>query len=301
MKESRIARIILFIILGFIILLTIIFVLYGRENRKKLAGLLLPELKVAEVTIKSFSRPETELIVDLMMNNMLPADITADSLSYKIYIGNSKVVEDRYKETISLTRGDSAKISLPVRILNADLIRTLRSLESGNADSVTYTMDLKFYSKTIFKKNFEYSLSKKLPLLYQPEVSVSDFNIGSLNFKEAVINLKVNILNKNNFAVKLKDVAYEFSIEDGKWVKGTLPGVIDIKKEGVTSLDLPVSFSIKDFSKTAFDLLKDPANLRYKLGFSCMIVSENGLINGTKLEVKSNDRVEAVIEARREG
>lgn len=77
MKESRIARIILFIIPGFIILLTIIFVLYGRENRKKLAGLLLPELKVAEVTIKSFSRPETELIVDLMMNNTLPADITA--------------------------------------------------------------------------------------------------------------------------------------------------------------------------------------------------------------------------------
>jgi LEA14-like dessication related protein len=134
-----------------------------------------------------------------------------------------------------------------------------------------------------------------LPRFYIPEVKAEHIKIDSLNFSRAAIQLLVSIKNKNGFPLKSKNIAYEFSIEGNKWIKGIIPGITDIKEKSVTELQIPVRISLKEVSKTLFDLLKKGSDVNYKLRLACRIESENNMVRNTKVILENSGSVNSLM------
>jgi LEA14-like dessication related protein len=258
---------------------------------------LLPRLELSQLEITSLTSQKTEMIVKVDIKNQLPLSFTIDSLQYRILINDTVILKNRYKESISLKRNASNRISLPITIFNDSISSAPGSNEPENADSVEFHFQGSFFTRIIFKKQFNVDIKRLVPRIYIPEVNAEHFEIDSLNFSRAVVQLLVSINNKNVFPFKADSIAYELSIEDNQWIKGIIPGLIDIQAKSVTDLIIPITISFKEVTKTLFDLLTKGNKVRYKLHLTFRIESENNMVMNSKVILESEGTVKSLMKA----
>jgi len=258
---------------------------------------LLPRLELSQINITSLTAEKTEMTVKVLIKNQIPLSFTADSLQYRIYINDREVMKEHYKKSITLKSKQTSRISLPITILNHDLISALKTNEQENNDSVEYHFRVSFYTDLLVKKQFDVDIKKVLPLIHISEIKSGHIEISSLNFSGAVFKLIVSIKNKNVFSLKSNNIAYELSIEDNKLIKGIIPGLTDIHAKSVTELTIPVKISYKEMSKTLFELLKKGNNVSYKLHLTFNIESENKMLKNSKIMLENEGSVKSLMKA----
>lgn len=258
---------------------------------------LLPRLELSELDITSLTSKKTEMTLMLDIKNQLPLSFTVDSLQYRILINATEILKDHYKKSISLKRNASSQISFPITFFNDSLSSVMKANERNNVDSVEFHFQGSFFTRIFFKKQFNVDIKKLIPRIYIPEVNAEHFKIDSLNFSRAVVLLLVSINNQNVYLFKAKNIAYEISIEDNQWIKGTIPGNIDVKAKSITDLTIPITISFKEVSKTLFGLLTKGTNVRYKLHLTFRIESDNNMIRNSKVILESEGSVKSLMKA----
>jgi LEA14-like dessication related protein len=258
---------------------------------------LLPRLELSELEITSLTSKKTEMMVKVDIKNLLPLSFTVDSLQYRIFINGTEILKDHYKKSISLKRNASSLISLPITIFNDSISSVLKANERENLDSVEFHFQGSFFTRFFFKKQFNVDIKKLVPRFYIPEVNAEHFEIDSLNFSRAVVQLLVSVNNKNVFPFKAESIAYEVSIEDNQWIKGTISGFTDIQAKSVTDLTIPITISFKEVSKTLWDLLTKGNKVLYKLHLTFRIESDNNMIMNSKVILESEGSVKSLMKA----
>jgi LEA14-like dessication related protein len=256
---------------------------------------LLPRLELSELEITSLTSKKTEMNVKVDIKNQIPLSFIVDSLQYRIFINGSEILKDHYKKSISLKRNASSLISLPITIFNDSISSVLKANERENLDSVEFHFQGSFFTQFFIKKQFNVDIKKIIPRFYIPEVSAEHFEIDSLNFSRAVVQLLVSINNKNVFPFKVESLAYEVSIEDNQWIKGTISGFTDIQAKSVTDLTIPITISFKEVSKTLWDLLTKGNEVRYKLHLTFRIESDSNMIKNSKVILESEGSVKSLM------
>jgi len=206
---------------------------------------LLPRLELSELEITSLTSQKTEMMVKADIKNQLPVSFTIDSFQYRIFINDTEILKDHYKKSISLKRNTSSLISLPITIFNDSLSSVIKANRRENADSVEFHFHGSFFTDIFFKKKFNVDIKRLIPRIYIPEVKAEHLDIDSLNFSRAVVQLLVSINNKNAFSFKADSIAYEVSIEDNQWIKGSISGFTDIQAKSVNNLTIPITISLK--------------------------------------------------------
>ena len=258
---------------------------------------LFPRLELSVVEIISLTAEKTEMNVKMLVKNQLPFSFTADSLKYSIRINGVEVIKDSYKKSVTLESNDSSWISLPITILNHHLKSILKASKKKNIDSVEYQFLASFYTDIIFRKEIKLDIKKTLPLIYIPEVTSKHIQVDELNFSRANIQLNVSIKNQNVFPIKAKNIAYKLAIEDHEWIEGIIQGLTDIKAQSVSELQIPITISLKEVSKTLFALLKKGKNVKYKLRLTFKIESEKHMMKNSKVMLESSGTVKSLMKA----
>jgi len=258
---------------------------------------LLPRLELSELEITSLTSQKTEMLVKADIKNQLPLSFTIDSLQYKIYFNDTEILKDHYKKSISLKRNASSLITLPITIFNDSISSVMKANERENVDSVEFHFHVSFFTDIFFKKKFNVDIKRLIPRIYIPEINAEHFEIDSLNFSRAVVQLLVSINNKNVFPFKADSIAYEVSIEDNQWIKGSIPGNMDIDAKSITDLTIPITISFKEVSKTLWDLLTKGNEVNYKLHLTFRIDSDNNMITNSKVILESEGTVKSLMKA----
>ena len=258
---------------------------------------LLPRLELSQLEITSLTSQKTEMMVKVDIKNQLPLSFTIDSLQYRIFINDTEILKDHYKKSISLKGNASSLISLPITIFIDSLSSVLKANERENADSVEFHFHGSCFTDIFFKKKFNVDIKRLIPRFYIPEVHAEHFEIDSLNFSRASVQLLVSINNKNVFPFKADNITYEVSIEDNQWIKGSISGFTDIKAKSITNLTIPITISFKEVSKTLWDLLTKGNTVRYKLHFNFRIESDNNMIMNSKVILESEGSVKSLMKA----
>jgi LEA14-like dessication related protein len=171
----------------------------------------------------------------------------------------------------------------------------MKANERENVDSVEFHFHGSFFTDIFIKKKFNVDIKRLIPRIYIPEVNAEHFEIDSINFSRAVVQLLVSINNKNVFPFKAENIAYELSIEDNQWIKGLIPGNIDIKAKSIANLTIPITISFKEVSKTLWDLLTKGNKVRYKLHLTFRIESDNNVIDSSKVILESEGSVKSLM------
>jgi len=256
---------------------------------------LLPRLELSELEITSLTSQKTEMMVKVDIKNQLPLSFTVDSLQYRILINGIEILKNQYKKSISLKRNTSSIITLPITIFNDSISSVMKGNEQENIDSVEFHFQGSFFTHIIFIEHFNVDIKKLVHKISVPEVKTEHVEIDSLNFSRAVVQLLVSINNKNVFPFKADSIAYEVSIEDNQWIKGIIPGFIDIQAKSITDLTIPITISFKEVAKTLFDLLTKGNKVRYNLHLTFRIESDNNMIDKSKVILESEGSVKSLM------
>jgi LEA14-like dessication related protein len=252
---------------------------------------LLPRLKLSQVEITSFTAEKTEVTAKILITNELPVSFTADSVQFLIFIENTQVMKSRYKKAFSLKGADSSLISLPITVINHDLIAVLKSNERKNVDSVEYRVQASFYTHMPLVKKFHIDIKTLQPLYHVFEVKAKHINIDSLNFSRVALRLIVTVKNRNGYSLRAKNIAYEFSIDKLEKMQGVIPGAKEIGANRVTELQIPLRLPVKNVVKTLLRLLKDGKSADYKLHLNAIVDSDNGMVKDCKVTLESSGSV----------
>jgi LEA14-like dessication related protein len=266
-----------------------------KHDKDRNKRFLLPRVELSKIEINSITSEKMEMTANILIKNQIPISFKADSLQYRIFIGGKEVMKDYYKRSIDLKSNDTSLILLPITIFNHDLGSVLKANEREHNDSVEYRFQVSFYTNLIFRKQFKIDIKKYLPLIHIPEIKTDRIEIKTLNFARADIQLHLSIENQNTFPLKAKDLAYQLAIEDNKLIKGTIPGLTDIKAKSETELTIPFTISFKEVGKTLFNLLKKGSNVKYKLHLLFRIESDDKLVKNSKVVIESAGSLKSIL------
>jgi LEA14-like dessication related protein len=256
---------------------------------------LLPRIELSLFKITSLTADKTEMNVRMLIKNNMPLSFTADSIQYSIFINDAEIIKSSHKKSMVLKSMDSSWISLPISIFNHHLDSVLKVNERKHIDSVEYSIQASFYTNIIFKKKFNVSVKRFLPLIYIPEMEVTHIEVDSLNISRAVVLTHVMINNKNIFPIQSKNIIYELAIENNDIAKGTIPGLTDIKANSSTEIVIPAKISFTEVRKTLFSLLKKGSKINYKLHLTFNIEMKNNMINDSKVVLDGAGTVKSLI------
>jgi LEA14-like dessication related protein len=239
------------------------------------------ELRVAEVT--NFTKEKTELKAKLLITNPMPVGITVDSIHYTVYIENNEVIKNSHTEAITMKSSDTSFIVLPITFFNEKLFSVLKKLENKNMDTVEYKINATFYADLIVKKSFDIEIKKRLPLIHRLEIKVSRVEVKSLLPADVNLLIHTNIINKNVFPIRAKDITYWIAIEKNPWIEGQRPGLFIIPPKNTKEVSFSVKTSFKNTTKAAFKLITEGKDAKYEMEVTFRLQNKNEMVNNGKV------------------
>jgi LEA14-like dessication related protein len=255
---------------------------------------IVPRLEISVFQITTMSADKADMVGKILIHNPLPFNLRADSLQYKIFIGGVEVIKSTYAKSVLIRRWDSSWLNLPVTAYNDKLLTVLKQAENEGKDSIIYEVQTSFGTNVIGHKDFNLDIQKLLPLIYIPEVKMNEIVYDSLSVKGVDLYLHTEIVNKNKFAFKFKNMAFRFALADENWVKGTLGGIIEIPDTSITALTLPLKISFSNMAKSIGPLIKHGKNTPYKFEATLELVSDARALENSKVVLKNAGAIKEI-------
>ena len=303
-KKSSIRKVVLisfglFVPLVIMAFLTVDYYHFSK-NKNKYRTLFIPRLEVGLFEITSMRADKTMMNASLLIHNPLPFNIDVDSLEYKIYIRNTEVIKSTYAKSLSISKWNTATVTMPVTVFNDKLVDILKASENQNKDSVIYRIDASFYARKPLKKKFNINAEKLLPLIYIPTASIEKISYKSLSTKGVTLFVKVNIGNKNIFPIQFKNLEYKFALAGNPWIESKQTDAIHIRKQDSTTLTLPLHVSFKEIFQSVGPLIRNGKNVDYKFEMNMRLISKNDAIKDSEVILKGEGTLKELIRLEKE-
>lgn len=267
---------------------------------KKEAEKLKPELQVASMNITDIDPDKISATSKVIISSNLPIEVKTKRLDYVIYIDSAKVIEDSYTKPITIRSGDSTAINLPMEIMYKKLTAVLKKFENQKVDSADYSMKATFQVDVPIagERNFTMNFSKRLPALRLPKAKLGDIDIGKFGFKETELDMVVNVTNPNVFPIKMKDGKYKFSIDnDENVMQGVMEKIVNIPAHGSEPVSMHVDMKTMKVPKLGWKMLFDKKDTRFKMNFSCKLMSDNGMLNNSNMAFNMSGTLDELTQA----
>ena len=267
---------------------------------KKEAAKLKPELSVASISINDLDEESISATAKIMLRNNLPVEVKTSRLDYALFIDSTKVLEDSYSKPITIASSGSSTITLPLKILHRQIKAALKRLENKGIDSADYSMKATFQVDVPIagERDFTMNMSKRLPAYRLLEVKMGDVNIGKLGLKESSLDMVVNVKNENSFPIKMKEGKYKLSIDnDENVLEGVMEPVVVIAPHSTTPISMHVDMKTMKVPKLGWKMLFDKKDTQFKMDFTSKLLSENGVLNNSKMQMKMEGTLDELKES----
>lgn len=277
------------IVLAIVALLAVGFWLWWRaphSSIKREAQQLKPELNIASLNITDIDEDKISATSKIILRNNLPVDVKTNGLDYVIYIDSAKVIENSYSKPITIPSSDTTAISLPMEIMFKQMTAVLKRFENQNIDSADYTMRATFEVDVPIagERNFTMNFSKRLPAFKLLKAKMGDIDIGKLGLKESSLDMTLNVQNPNAFPMKMKEGKYKLTIDnDENVMEGVMQELVNIPAHGTAPVAMHVDMKTMKIPKLGWKMLFDKKDTHFKLNFSSKLVSDNGMLNNSKM------------------
>nr|AJA33569.1 late embryogenesis abundant protein LEA2-1 [Pinus tabuliformis] len=96
----------------------------------------------------------------------------------------------------------------------------------------------------------------EIPVPYKPDVDLDKVEFDSFSFEETSATLHLKLENKNDFDLGLNALEYEVWLAEVSIVNAKLDKSAKVDKNGISYIELPVSFRPKDFGSALWDMIR---------------------------------------------
>lgn len=275
----------------------ILFVLFplllsGCQTIKDIANSIQkPELSVDDVRVTGFNFNQMELTYDIKIENPNPVAVQMLSYDYNLDINENSFINGDQTKKMSIDASGESIFEVPMTINFQDLYRTVKGVANKDQSSYRFLSHLSFDLPVLGATEIPVKKQGNIPMLKLPELSVRNVNIDNVSLNGADINLKLNFNNPNGFGLNVNQLNYNLMVNGNQWAVGKALQDVNIKQNGITELNIPISLNIGQIGMSAYRMLSGGESLDYKLKGNFKFDALHELLGKTDFNFNQSGRV----------
>jgi LEA14-like dessication related protein len=218
-----------------------------------LQNLMKESIKELDITYKNLSigqltRDKIELKPTFSIANKNGFTIPIDQLKYELSFNQKMMIKGETDKLGDLPANQSTDVTLGID-LTEDTLASIKDVlfKEGKIDYVIKG------EVEVLGFNFPF---EKASTLFKPKVSLGKLTIKKAGFKQVDIVVNLTVGNQNDFTLPLDLLSYSVSSGANQLVSGSLKN--QSIKQGVNSLQIPLSINPSRLFSSIFSLLQDP-------------------------------------------
>nr|ACJ76842.1 salt tolerance protein I [Sesuvium portulacastrum] len=215
-----------------------------------------PTADVSGVHFPHIDLHKAEVIVDVLVKNPNPVPIPLIDINYLIESDGRKLVSGLIPDAGTIRAHGSETVKIPVNVIYDDIKSTYKDIKPGSIIPYIVKVDLIIDVPVIGRITIPLQKTGEIPVPYKPDIDVEKIHFERFSFEETTATLKLKLENKNDFDLGLNALDYEVWLGDENIGGTELQKSAKLEKNGITHMDLPISFRPKDFGSALWDMIR---------------------------------------------
>lgn len=240
-------------------------VLASCAQLKQQAEVVKPTASLTGASLKSINFDQADLEFDLAVENKNPVSLDLAGLDYDFKLEDQSVVSGITEQGMKLKANSTSPVSLPISLKFEDLKKLGGDI--WEQDTLKYDLQTTFKVKLPVIGDYPIPVSKtgEIPVPKMPKIKLKGVKLKEMGFTSADVVAQVEIRNPNDFRLGLNRLDYKLAINNTNWGSGKIRQPTSIPSKGKAVVDIPLSLDLLSMGSAAMSLIKDKADLEYKL------------------------------------
>jgi len=226
------------------------------EKIEEAIGFGKPTADVSGIHIPSINLKKLEIVVDVLITNPNPVPIPLVDIDYLVESNGRKLVSGLIPDAGTIHAHGSETIKIPITIIYDDIKDTYDDIKPGSIIPYRIKVGLIADVPVFGKLTLPLEKEGEIPVPYKPDVDLDKVEFDSFSFEETSATLHMKLENKNDFDLGLNALEYEVWLSGVSIVNAKLSKSAKVEKNGISYIQLPVSFRPKDFGSALWDMIR---------------------------------------------
>lgn len=226
------------------------------EKIEETIGFGKPTADVTGIHIPSINLEKAEIVVDVLVKNPNPIPIPLIDINYLVESDGRKLVSGLIPDAGTIHAHGSETVKIPLTLIYDDIKSTYNDIKPGSIIPYRIKVDLIVDVPVFGRLTLPLEKTGEIPIPYKPDIDLEKIRFERFSFEEAVALLHLKIENKNEFELGLNTLDYEVWLSDMSIGGAELQKSAKIDKNGISYVDLPITFRPKDFGSALWDMIR---------------------------------------------
>lgn len=226
------------------------------EKIEETIGFGKPTADVSAIHIPHINLEKADIVVDVLVKNPNPIPIPLIDINYLVESDGRKLVSGLIPDAGTIRAHGSETVKIPVTLIYDDIKSTYHDIQPGSIIPYKIKVDLIVDVPVFGRITLPLEKTGEIPIPYKPDVDLDKISFEKFSFEETVAILHLKIENKNDFDMGLNDLDFEVWLSDVSIGGADMQKVTQIAKNGISYVDVPITFRPKDFGSALWDMIR---------------------------------------------
>jgi len=249
-----------------------------------------PKVSIASTRISSLDFDNLTLNFGIKIDNPNPIPISLAGLDYDLKLAGKSFIKGQKDQPIEVAASGISEIELPITVGFKDLLNIFK--EFKNQDNAAYDLDLGLLVNVPVIGQYRHPMNTtgNFPIPKAPSIKLANMSLDKISpiSSRAEVGVQLEINNPNAFSLALNKLDYTLKVNGAQWFKGVQNNVGNIKANGKSVINLPLSLN---FSSGLFSVLTGGKALNYDIQGTLGATSSNALIGAFQLPINQQGSV----------
>ncbi|CAI9108230.1 OLC1v1007791C1 [Oldenlandia corymbosa var. corymbosa] len=226
------------------------------EKIEETIGFGKPTADVTDIHIPKINLEKADIVVDVLVKNPNPVPIPLIDINYLIESDGRKLISGLIPDAGTIHAHGSETVKIPLTLIYDDIKSTYADIKPGSIIPYKIKVDLIVDVPVFGRLTLPLEKNGEIPIPYKPDIDLEKIKFERFSFEETVAILHVKIENKNEFDLGLNALDYEVWLADVSIGGAELEKSAKIDKNGISYVDIPITFRPKDFGSALWDMIR---------------------------------------------
>jgi LEA14-like dessication related protein len=197
-------------------------------------------VRIQDVDLKSLT-----LVFDVQVGNPYPVALPMVGVDYRLASEGQLFLSGKAEQAEgSVPAHGQRTIGLPVTIVYLDLMAAVKSIRPGAVVPYAAELDLTVDAPVVGRTRLPLRKEGRLPVPTVPDVEVAEVKWEKVSTAEIRGTARLNVVNRNRFAVELNTLQYALALGDVEVAKASLAQPVALAADGGKgSIEIPIALS----------------------------------------------------------
>lgn len=226
------------------------------EKIEETIGFGKPTADVTAVHIPKINLERADIVIDVLIKNPNPIPIPLIDINYLVESDGRKLVSGLIPDSGTIHAHGEETVKIPVTLIYDDIKNAYDDIKPGMIIPYKIKVDLIVDVPVFGRLTLPLEKNGEIPIPYKPDIDLEKIKFERFSFEETVAILHLKLENKNDFDLALNSLDYEVWLSDASIGAAELTKSAKIDKNGISYIDIPITFRPKDFGSALWDMIR---------------------------------------------